>query len=69
MSVRLRYKQDIGKRKGEKKMSIIQIGSLEIFKQNRYYPTDIGLVSDNAYLSFKVNKLRFVIYLTDMHLK
>lgn len=27
-------------------MSIIQIGSLEIFKQNRYYPTDIGLVSD-----------------------
>ena len=42
MSVRLRYKQDIGKRKGEKKMSIIQIGSLEIFKQNRYYPTDIG---------------------------
>lgn len=35
-------------------MSIIQIGSLEIFKQNRYYPTDIGLVSDNAYLSIVV---------------
>lgn len=31
-------------------MSIVQIDSLEIFKKNRYYPTDIGLVSDNAYL-------------------
>lgn len=35
-------------------MSIIKIDSLEIFKQNRYYPTDIGLVSDNAYLSIVV---------------
>ena len=40
-------------------MSIIKIDSLEIFKQNRYYPTDIGLVSDNAYLSIVVtNKCR-----------
>ena len=32
-------------------MSIIQTDSLEIFKTNKYYPTEIGLVSDNAYLS------------------
>ena len=32
-------------------MSIIQTDSLEIFKTNRYYSTDIGMVSDNAYLS------------------
>lgn len=30
---------------------IIQKDSLEIFKQNVYYPTEIGLVSNNAYLS------------------
>ena len=29
----------------------IRTDSLEIFKQNRYYRTDIGMVSDNAYLS------------------
>jgi len=29
-------------------MSIIKIDSLEIFKQNRYYPTDIGLVAYNC---------------------
>lgn len=32
-------------------MSIIQTDSLEIFKTNQYYLTDIGMVSDNAYLS------------------
>lgn len=32
-------------------MSIIQTNSLEIFKQNIYNPTDIGMVSNNAYLS------------------
>ena len=30
---------------------IINTNSLEIFKQNDYKPTDIGLVSNNAYLS------------------
>lgn len=30
---------------------IIQTNSLEIFKQNTYNPTEIGLVSNNAYLS------------------
>lgn len=32
-------------------MKEIDINSLEIFKTNRYYPTEIGMVSDNAYLS------------------
>lgn len=32
-------------------MKTIQTNSLEIFKQNVYNPTDIGLVSNNAYLS------------------
>ena len=32
-------------------MNKIQTNSLEIFKQNKYIPTDIGMVSDNAYLS------------------
>ena len=32
-------------------MNIIQTNSLEIFKQNKYIPTDIGIVSDNSYLS------------------
>lgn len=32
-------------------MKTIQTDSLEIFKQNKYIPTDIGMVSDNAYLS------------------
>lgn len=32
-------------------MNIIQTNSLEIFKTNKYYPTEIGMVSDNAYLS------------------
>ena len=32
-------------------MSIIQKDSLEIFKTNVYYPTKIGYVSNNAYLS------------------
>lgn len=32
-------------------MKAIDINSLEIFKTNRYYPTEIGMVSDNAYLS------------------
>lgn len=32
----------------------IQTNSLEIFKQNVYLPTDIGLVSNNAYLSIVV---------------
>lgn len=30
---------------------MIGINSLEIFKTNRYFPTEIGMVSDNAYLS------------------
>lgn len=30
---------------------IIQTDSLEIFKYNNYFKTDIGMVSDNAYLS------------------
>lgn len=30
---------------------MIDVNSLEIFKTNRYLPTEIGLVSDNAYLS------------------
>lgn len=30
---------------------MIDIQSLEIFKTNRYFPTEIGMVSDNAYLS------------------
>ena len=30
---------------------IIRTDSLEIFKQNNYIKTDIGMVSDNAYLS------------------
>lgn len=30
---------------------MIDINSLEIFKTNRYVPTEIGMVSDNAYLS------------------
>ena len=29
----------------------IQTDSLEIFKHNNYFKTDIGMVSDNAYLS------------------
>lgn len=32
-------------------MRAIQKDSLEIFKTNLYFPTDIGLVSNNAYLS------------------
>lgn len=32
-------------------MNTIQIGSPEIFKQNEYIPKDIGMVSNNAYLS------------------
>lgn len=32
-------------------MGLIQTNSLEIFKQNKYISTDIGMVSDNAYLS------------------
>lgn len=32
----------------------IQTNSLEIFKQNVYLPTDIGLVSNNAFLSIVV---------------
>lgn len=32
-------------------MKAIDINSLEIFKTNRYFPTEIGMVSDNAYLS------------------
>lgn len=32
-------------------MRLIQADSLEIFKTNKYFPTDIGMVSDNAYLS------------------
>lgn len=30
---------------------MIDINSLEVFRTNRYYPTEIGMVSDNAYLS------------------
>lgn len=30
---------------------MISINSLEVFKTNRYFPTEIGMVSDNAYLS------------------
>lgn len=33
---------------------MIQTNSLEIFKQNTYIPNDIGLVSNNAYLSIVV---------------
>lgn len=33
---------------------MIDINSLEIFKTNRYYPSDIGNISDNAYLSIVV---------------
>ena len=33
---------------------MISINSLEIFKQNIYLPTDIGLVSNNTYLSIVV---------------
>ncbi len=32
-------------------MKLIRTNSLEIFKTNIYYPTDIGMVSNNAYLS------------------
>lgn len=32
-------------------MRMIDVSSLEIFKQNEYFPTDIGMVSNNAYLS------------------
>ena len=32
-------------------MNIIETNRLEIFKTNRYLPTDLGMVSDNAYLS------------------
>lgn len=32
-------------------MRTIKTNSLEIFKQNHYLPTDIGMVSNNAYLS------------------
>lgn len=32
-------------------MRMIDVNSLEIFKQNEYFPTDIGMVSNNAYLS------------------
>ncbi len=32
-------------------MKTIETNSLEIFKNNRYYPAEIGMVSDNAYLS------------------
>ena len=32
-------------------MNIISVDSLEIFKKNTYIPSDIGFVSDNAYLS------------------
>lgn len=32
-------------------MRLIDVSSLEIFKQNEYFPTDIGMVSNNAYLS------------------
>lgn len=34
-----------------KQFKLIKSNSLEIFKQNTYNPTDIGLVSSNAYLS------------------
>lgn len=30
---------------------MIDVNSLEIFKINKYFPTEIGMVSDNAYLS------------------
>lgn len=30
---------------------MIDINSLEIFRTNQYFPTEIGMVSDNAYLS------------------
>lgn len=33
---------------------MIDINSLEIFKTNKYYPSDIGNISDNAYLSIVV---------------
>lgn len=33
---------------------MIKVDSLEIFKQNIYFPTDIGMVSNNAYLSIVV---------------
>ena len=33
---------------------IIKTNSLEIFKQNHYFPTKIGMVSNNAYLSIVV---------------
>ncbi|MGL5748898.1 MAG: radical SAM protein [Paraclostridium sp.] len=33
---------------------MINTDSLEIFKQNVYYPTDIGMISNNAYLSIVV---------------
>lgn len=33
---------------------MIKTTSLEIFKQNVYFPTDIGMVSNNAYLSIVV---------------
>ena len=32
-------------------MRMINVDTLEIFKQNEYFPTDIGMVSNNAYLS------------------
>ena len=32
-------------------MRMIDVSSLEIFKQNEYFPTNIGMVSNNAYLS------------------
>lgn len=32
-------------------MNLISVNSLEIFKKNTYIPSDIGLVSDNTYLS------------------
>ena len=39
---------------------MIDINSLEIFKQNRYVPTELGMLSDNAYLSIVVtNKCQF----------
>lgn len=33
---------------------MLEIDSLEIFKTNRYYPSELGMVSDNAYLSIVV---------------
>lgn len=41
----------IVKQSKTEKMNTVQINSLEIFKQNKYSHADIGMVSDNAYLS------------------